>query len=94
MASSKVMIAYLASILEAMGLVELGILSGEYLSLSLWCSSLAAKLAVSGDLVADMDTYVKREMRPNTVGMPFIFLYFSWILLLLINPKKGEVLIL
>ena len=41
--------------------------------------SLAAKLTVSGrmDLVADMATGAKRQMRPDTLGVPFSFLSLS-----------------
>ena len=48
---------------------------------------MAEKLSVSGRiyLVADMDTYVKREMRSNKFGMPFPLLFFF--LLLHLNPK-------
>ena len=63
---------------ETRGLVNLGRFSAEDLDLySLWIS-LAAKLAVSRrmDLVEDMATHAKRETRPNTLGMPFSFLYF------------------
>ena len=59
--------------LYARGLVKFGRLSGEDLDLySLW-SSLAAKIAVSGriNLVTDMSTDAKREMRLNTFGMLF-----------------------
>ena len=60
-------------ILESRGLVKLGILSGEYLDLSSWWITLAAKLSASGRmyLVVDMATYANMEMRPNTFGMPF-----------------------
>ena len=35
------------------------------------------KIAISGimDLVSDMYTYANREIRPNTFGMQFPFLY-------------------
>ena len=62
--------------LEDKGLLKLVMLSGDDLALSSWCISLASKLAVYErmELVADMSTNVKREMRPNTFGMPFYFL--------------------
>ena len=63
-------------ILEARGLVKLGIFSGEDLALYSWCIRLAARIAVSGRmyLVADMTTYANREFRPNIFGIPFTFL--------------------
>ena len=48
---------------------------------------MAAKLAVSGiiDLVVDMATDAKREMRTNTFGMPFAFLSLYWFYLIILN---------
>ena len=65
--------------LEAMGLVKLGVFSGEYLAIYSWCIVLAAKLAifVRMDLGGDMATYSQREKRSKIFGMPFPFLYFS-----------------
>ena len=59
------------------------------MALSYLCSRLAAKLAVSGiiELVVDMATYLKREMIPNALGIPFPFLYISLILLLRHNTE-------
>ena len=47
------------------------------------------KLDVSGrmDLVADIDTDAERETRSNILGMQFHLLYFSWIILLHLNPE-------
>ena len=58
---------------ETRGLAKLGRLSGEDLDLSSWWRSLAAKFSVSGriNLVTDMSTDAKREMRLNTFGMLF-----------------------
>ena len=70
--------------LEARELMKLGRLSGEDLAISLWWSSLDAKLSVYGimDLVADMDTDTKRAMRLNNFGIPINFFCFYCILLL------------
>ena len=75
--------------LESRGLVKLGIFYGEDLAISSWWGSLAAKIAVSGimDLVAEMATYAKSSMRPNTFVMPFFLLSLSWIILLCLNPE-------
>ena len=50
---------------------------------------MAEKLAISEiiDLVADMDTDAKREMRPKTLGVQFTFLYLSFILLVFLSPE-------
>ena len=79
MASLKVEVSTIFSLLETMGLMKLSRLSGEYLDLSSWCSSVVSKLAVSGrmDLAADMVTDVKIEMIPNTFGMTFFLLLFT-----------------
>ena len=79
MAQLKVNVSFPASMLEDRGLLKLGRLYGYYLALSSWWRILAAKLAVSGrmDLVEKMTTDAEREMRPNTFGMPFSFLYCS-----------------
>ena len=68
-----------ASMLETRWLEKLRRLSGEDLALSSWWSSLVEETAFYGrmDLVIDMATDVKREMRLNTFGMPFIILYLS-----------------
>ena len=78
MESLKLKVSFTSSMLEDRGLVNLGRFSGEDLDLSSWWSSLAVKLAVSGrmNLVADMATDAKREMRPNTFGMTFFLLVF------------------
>ena len=62
--------------LEARGLVNLGRLYGEDLSLSSRWIRLDAKLAVSRgmDLVTDMATDVNMEIRPTIFGRPFTFL--------------------
>ena len=67
------------SMFEAMGLVKLGILSGEDWTLSSLWSILASKLAVSGrlDSVSEISTDANVAMRPDSLGMPFIFLYIS-----------------
>ena len=59
--------------------MKLGRFSVEELSIFLWWSRLAEKLAVYGiiELVVDTATDTKREMRPNNFGMPSLFLYFS-----------------
>ena len=66
-ASSKVKVSFLASILDARGLVKLGRFPGEELNLSSWWISLATKISVYGrmDLVSNMATDAKRAMRPN-----------------------------
>ena len=73
MASLKVNVYFYESMLEARGLVKLGIFSGEELAFSSWWIILDAKLVVyvRMDLVSDMDTDLKRDMRQNTFGMPF-----------------------
>ena len=78
MESSKLKVSFSSSMLEARGLVNLGRFSGEDLDLSSWWSSLAVKLDVSGimNLVEDMATDAKREMRPNNFGMLFFPLVF------------------
>ena len=50
---------------------------------------MVAKLAFSGrmELVAEMATDMKREMRPKTLSIPFTFLYLSCTLLLDLNPE-------
>ena len=52
---------------------------GEYLALSSWWSSLAAKIFVSSimELVEDIAKDKNREMIPKTLGVPSIFLYIS-----------------
>ena len=89
MAYFKVKVSLPASMLEARWLVKLGILSGEYLPISSWWISVAEKLALSGRiyLVAYMATDTKKEMSQNTFGMPFLFLYFSCIILLRLNTE-------
>ena len=66
------------SMLEARGLVKFGRFSEEELALYSFCISLDAKLAVSGilGLVADMVTYAKKKLRPNTFVMQFIFFFY------------------
>ena len=73
MFSLKLKVSFTTSMLEARGLVKLGIFSLEGLALSSWWSSLAAKIAVSVImyLVADMNTDAKKVMIPNTFDMPF-----------------------
>ena len=68
-----------SSMFENRGLLKLGRLFREDLDISLWCSSFAEKLTVSGGmyLVADMYIDVKSKMRPNNLGMPFPLLYLS-----------------
>ena len=85
----QVKLSFPASMLEAQEFLKLGIFSEEYTTLSSWCISLAAKLAVYGrmDLVADMATYTNRLMSPNTFGMPFTFFYIYLLLLLCLNPE-------
>ena len=65
--------------LEAKGLVKLGILYGEELDVYSWWCSLAAKLAVSVrmDLVADKATDKKGATSSNTLGMKFPLLSLS-----------------
>ena len=85
----EVNLSYPASILEARGLVKLGRFSGDYLALSSWWIILSEKLVVSVrmELVTDMSTDVKRQMRPNTFGVPFPLSSFCWIFLLRLNPE-------
>ena len=79
MAQLKVNVSFPASMLEDRGLLKLGRLYGYYLALSSRWRILAAKLAVSSsmDLLVDMTTDAKREIKKNTFGMPFTFLHFS-----------------
>ena len=58
----KVKVSFTSYMLEDMGVVKLGRLSGEDLDISSWWSRMDAKLDVSGriDLVVDMATDVKR----------------------------------
>ena len=53
---------------------------------------MAVKLSVSGimELVTDMATDVKRSMRPNTFGMPFLLFSFSLTIFLRLNPKMRK----
>ena len=55
---------------------------------SLWIS-LDTKLAVSGsmNLVADMATDAKREIRLNTLGFTYIFLFIYRTILLCLNTE-------
>ena len=46
------------------------------------------------DLVEDMATYAKREMSPNTFGMPFTFLFFLELLFFALILKCGGLHIL
>ena len=64
---------------DTMGVLQLGIFSGDDLALSSWWSRLYEKLAVSGrlGLVLDKATDAKRGMRPNTLGVSFPFLSLS-----------------
>ena len=79
MASLKVKVPFPSSVFDTRGLVKLVILYGEDMSLSSWGISFDEKLSVSGivELVEDMITDAKREMRPKTLGMPSPLLYFS-----------------
>ena len=49
----------------------------EDFSIYLWWSILDAKLAVSCiiNLVVDISTDTKREIIPNTLGFPYLFLF-------------------
>ena len=75
----KVKVLFLSYVFDPRGLLKLGRFSGEYLALSSWCSSLAAKLSVYGrmELVSDMVTDEKRKIRTNNLGMIFPFLSIS-----------------
>ena len=70
----KLKISCNSSILDTRGLLKLGILSGDYLALSLWLISLAAKLAVYGriDLVEVIAIYAKGATSQNIFGMPIL----------------------
>ena len=65
------------SFLDVRGLVKLGRLSGKYIIL---CTKLAVYWIMG--LVEDRTTDAKREMRPKTPGLPYVFLSISYILLL------------
>ena len=92
MYSLKVKVSFPYYILEARGLVQLSRFSEEDLSFSSWWSRLSEKLVVSGiiGLVAGMGTYLKSAMRPKTLGIPTIYLYFSRINLLHLSPEIGR----
>ena len=72
-------VQFTSCIFDTRGLVKLGFFPGEDMDLYPWWSILDAKLSVYGimDLVKDMSKDVKREMRPNTLGMPYPFLSIS-----------------
>ena len=72
-------LSFSSSVFDTRGLVKLGRLSGDYLTLSSCWISLTKKLAIYErmDLVAEMVTYLKRTMRPNTLGMISHFLSLS-----------------
>ena len=70
--------------------MKLGRLSGEYLDLSSWWSNLSAKFYVHRimNFVADMVIHVKRAMRPNILGFPYILFSLSWIIIICLTLKK------
>ena len=84
------------SMFETRGLVKLVRLSGEYLALSSWWSKLTEKLTVSGRmyLLSDMATGAKREIRPKTLGVPSLFLYFPGLFSFALALKCGDFYIL
>ena len=75
----KMKVLFTNSMLEVRGLVKLERLSGEDLDFYSWWIRLSEKLAFSGRmyLVTDMAKDTKREIRPNTLGLPSLFLYLS-----------------
>ena len=77
--SLKVKVPFTPSMFESRGLLKLGILYGWDWTLSSLWSILASKLAVFGrlDSVSEISTDANVAMRPNSLGMPFIFLYIS-----------------
>ena len=79
MASFKVKVSSTTSLLKSRGLVKLGVLSKEYLTLTSRWSSLAVKIDVyvRMDLVEDMAVYLKRATRSKNFGMPFSLLFLS-----------------
>ena len=87
--SLKVKVSFPSSMFDTMGVLQLGIFSGDDLALSSWWSRLYEKLAVSGrlGLVLDKATDAKREMRPNTLGVSFPFLSLSWKKNLILSPE-------
>ena len=78
-----------SSMFGTRGLVKFFRFYEENSALYLAWSRLAAKISVSGimDLLEDIATYVKREMRLNTLGMAFLFLSIYRIILLRLNPE-------
>ena len=74
--------------LDTRGLLKLGRLSGEELSLSSLWGSLTEKLADSGrmDLSEVMATDAKRATIPNNFGMPLLY-FISLIVFLCLNPE-------
>ena len=68
--------------LKSRGLVKLVIFTAEELPIFSWWSRLDEKLAVSGrmDLVSEMVIDAKRKISPNTLGLSYLFLYFSLII--------------
>ena len=69
--------------------MKLGRLYVDNLDLSSCCSIFSAKISFSViiDFVSDMVIDAKRVMRLNIPGMPFIFLSFSLIVFLRLNPQ-------
>ena len=59
--------------------MKLGRLYGYDLAISSWCSILATELVISEgmDLVTDMDSDVKKAMRPNAFGITFCLSHLS-----------------
>ena len=96
MSSLKVRVSFTLSLFDTRGLIKLGRFYGDYLAISLWWSSWAAKIAVYVRmyLVTDMDTDAKRTMRSRTLGVTFIFLYFSGFFCFTLVLKCGDLYIL
>ena len=85
----KVNLSLPGSMLEYRGLMKLERLSGEDLDFYSWWIRLSEKLAFSCRmyLVTDMAKDTKREIRPNTLGLPSLFLYLYWTILIFLSPE-------
>ena len=82
-------VSFPSSMFDTRGLVQLGRLSAEDLAFYSWCRILATKLAFSVImyLVADMSAYAKKEMRPKNIGIPYLLLSLSYIVILCLSPE-------